>query len=322
MQLAPDPGLLLGDRPPGLQLLLAAAARGPVPQLTDVGAGQPPQRRENQADHRDLDPGYEGGDTGGRGPQRPGQGGPGGDAGPGRLPPRAVRGHRVQGHQQDDPDTTVGAPGDLRGHRGQRGGDHYGQHPDRVPPPKCQRQCLQQDQGDAAVLLVVVIVRPGRQVERGRQRQCQRGIARDGEPPSPPRARPRIRLSLQGPHAHQATPPRPAGHQAPREQVRQAPAARYQQVPPGTSAGPFGQAPGLGRVAAGPGCAAHLRFVHRCRLPLGDIGAVPAATVRPCGRHPARGRIPAPARRCTRPSGSAGRTSPAGPAGGGAWPAS
>ena len=52
VQLAPDPGLLFGDRPPGLQFLLAAAARGAGPQLTDVGAGQPRKRRETQAEHR------------------------------------------------------------------------------------------------------------------------------------------------------------------------------------------------------------------------------------------------------------------------------
>ena len=33
VQLAPDPGLLLGDRPPGLQFLLAAAVGGPVPAV-------------------------------------------------------------------------------------------------------------------------------------------------------------------------------------------------------------------------------------------------------------------------------------------------
>jgi hypothetical protein len=104
VELAPDPGLLLGDRPPGLQLLLAAAARGPAPQLTHVSAAQPPQRRETQAEHHNDEPGP-GCDTAGRGPQRPGQHGPGGDARPGRLPPRAVRRHRAQ-----------------------CGGDHHGHH--------------------------------------------------------------------------------------------------------------------------------------------------------------------------------------------------
>ena len=253
VQLAPDPGLLLGDRPPGLQFLLAAAVGGAGPQLTEVGAGQPPGRQETQDEHHAQ------GVTVAVEPERPGQDGPGGDARPGRLPPRAVRGHRVQRHQHANRPGNVGVPGDRRAPRGrdrraQRGRDHHGQHPDRAPPPERQRQRLQQGKGDAGRPDPRAVAGRRGGHGQGRQGQCQRGIARDEEPPSPPWARPRIRLSVPGPHAHQATPPRPGGHQASRVQVRQAPAAG------GTRAR-------AAITATGPGRPAHIRFFHRCRLP-------------------------------------------------------
>ena len=76
-----------------------------------------------------------------------------------------------------------------------RGRDHHGQHPDRAPPPERQRQRLQQGNGDAGRPVRLCLARSGRRQGHGpgRQHQCQRGIARDEQPASPPRARPRIR---------------------------------------------------------------------------------------------------------------------------------
>jgi integrase len=53
--------------------------------------------------------------------------------------------------------------------------------------------------------------------------------------------------------------------------------------------------------------------VRKVRGPLLDTLYARLLRSRPCGGHRARERIPAPAKRCTRPARSAGRMSPAGP---------
>src|SRR5262249_61800725 len=50
VQLAADPGLLLGDRPPRLQFRLPAAAPGPAPPPTDIPPPPPPPPPQTPAD--------------------------------------------------------------------------------------------------------------------------------------------------------------------------------------------------------------------------------------------------------------------------------